>query len=425
MKIPEGGPTYESIIRDRSTISADSDTVHYAREYNERYLHWSDLEYREFGKSDRMNVWALMKMMRNIGSTRIKVGDIGMMYNLPSEIQRVLHEIDVKISSGLIPSENFDEKRNLMLAVSSMMEESIASSQLEGASTTTKLAKKLLRNNSLPKDNSQQMIVNNYGAMQFIKSHLKDSLTPKMILELHSIISKNTLEEPSFEGKFRTDDSIAVRDAYEDVTYYTPIGYVDIERTIADLCDFINDDEPFVHPIVKGIILHFTMAYIHPFVDCNGRVSRSLFYWYLMKKGYPMVEYLSISKAIKSHRQKYDLAYLKTETDENDLTYFIQYNLDMIMEAIEVFSKYLDRKMNEQKQIIRGLSDYGLNFRQSEILKYMVKTGEPVSVQELASKYQSTTLTVRRDLVKLMECGLVDLSGKDGHKTLYIYNGKQ
>lgn len=138
-----------------------------------------------------------------------------------------------------------------------------------------------------------------------------------------------------------------------------------------------------------------------------------------------MVEYLSISKAIKSHRQKYDLAYLKTETDENDLTYFIQYNLDMIMEAIEVFSKYLDRKMNEQKQIIRGLSDYGLNYRQSEILKYMAKIGEPVSVQELASKYQSTTLTVRRDLVKLMECGLVDLSGKDGHKTLYVYKGKQ
>lgn len=268
------------------------------------------------------------------------------------------------------------------------------------------------------------MVVDNYGALQFIREHTKDPLTPGMILELHSVISKNTLDDPSFEGRFRIDDSIAVRDAYEDVTYYTPIGYDKIESTIADLCDFINDDERFIHPVVKGIILHFMMAYIHPFMDCNGRMSRSLFYWYTMKKGYSMVEYLSISKVIKSHRQKYDLAYLRTETDENDLTYFIQYNLDMIMEAIEVFSKYLRRKVKEQKEVIGGLSNYDLNLRQSEILKYMIKTGEPVSVQELASKYQSTTLTVRRDLVKLMECGLVGLSGKDGHKILYVYNDR-
>lgn len=424
MKIPESGPTLESILKDKSTLSTNDDTIRYAGEYNEQYLHWSDLEYREFGKSSRKEVWTLMKVMRSATSKRLKVGNIDMMFNLPSEMQRMLHEIDVKLSTGLIPSDKFDERRNLMLAVSSMMEESIASSQLEGASTTTKLAKKLLRSNSPPKDNSQQMIFNNYQAMQYIKAHVKDPLMPELILELHSIISKDTLEDPSCEGRFRTDDSIAVREVYEDVTYYTPIGYNDIEKTIASMCDFINNDEQFIHPVIKGIILHFTIAYIHPFMDCNGRMSRALFYWYAMKRGYSMVEYLSISKVIKNYRQKYDLAYLRTETDENDLTYFIQYNLNILMESIEIFSKYLKNKMKEQKEIIGGISDFNLNLRQSEILKNMIKTGEPVSVQELASKYQCTTITVRRDLLKLMECGLVELSGKDGHKTLYVYNGK-
>lgn len=40
------------------------------------------------------------------------------------------------------------------------------------------------------------------------------------------------------------------------------------------------------------------IAYMHPFVDGNGRTARALFYWYMLKSGYWLTEYLSISRVI-------------------------------------------------------------------------------------------------------------------------------
>ena len=109
-----------------------------------------------------------------------------------------------------------------MLTVSSIMEESIASSQLEGASTTTKVAKKMLRENTAPRNKSERMIVNNYNAMRFIKEHSNDKLSPDMIREIHSLISHDTLDDTKYEGMFRDDNSIAVRDAFTGETYHDP-----------------------------------------------------------------------------------------------------------------------------------------------------------------------------------------------------------
>ena len=424
MKIPERSPEISRIIN-FEPMESSADTIRYAKEYNEKYLHWNDLRYREFGKSNRMDVWRLMKVMRIMSYRHICIGNLEMSYSLiDGYIQRTLHEIDSRISSGFLASDGIDEKKRIILSVSSMMEESIASSQLEGASTTTKLAKKLLRSNLQPKDRSQRMILNNYRAMQLIKGRLKEPLSPDLIKDIHHTVTEGLMDDPETSGRFREDDSIAVRDAYEDIIYHVPVKHELIAGMIDDLCEYVNDDSEFVHPIIKGIIIHYTLAYIHPFLDGNGRVSRSLFYWYCLKNGYSMVEYLSISKVIKAHRQGYDMAYLYSETDDEDITYFIRYNLNMVSEAIDVFDSYLKRKMKEQEETIRDLEDRRLSYRQSQILKDLMRSGEPVSQYELSVKYQTSIPTIRRDLIKLMDIGIVRASGKDGHRQLYVYNPK-
>ena len=57
------------------------------------------------------------------------------------------------------------------------------------------------------------------------------------------------------------------------------------------------------------------LAFIHPFVDGNGRTARSLVYWYMMKKGYWLTEYLSISRIIYRNKAQYEKAFLYTEAD--------------------------------------------------------------------------------------------------------------
>ena len=422
MKIPEKSPELNTIVNSAPMLMS-ADTIRYAEEYNRKYLHWDELRYREFGESNRDDVWRMMKVMRIMTYNHVRISDLKLSYCVSNNyIQRTLHEIDSRIPSGFHSSEKIDDKRQLMLSISSMMEESIASSQLEGASTTTKLAKKLLRSNLEPKDRSQRMIYNNYRAMQLLKEHLNEPLSSELIKEIHMTITDGLMEDPNSSGRFRTDDSVAVRDVYEDITYHIPVRHETVPAMIDDLCRYVNDEKEFVHPIIKGIIIHYILAYIHPFLDGNGRVSRALFYWYCLKRGYSMMEYLSLSKVIKNHRQRYDMAYLLSETDDDDITYFILYNLRMISEAIDVFDSYLRKKMKEQEDSKKGLEQYGLSFRQSQIVKDMMHDGEPISQYELSVKYQTSVPTIRRDLIKLMDVGLVRTSGKDGHRQLYVYD---
>ena len=419
MKRPARPPDLDELLYE-GLPKWSPETMELAKDYNDRYLHWSELEYRDVGPDSRETLWALMKMLREGTVRTIELQDLELRYNITDNAQRILHELDMRLSSGLVPSSRLDEKRRLMLTVSSIMEESIASSQLEGASTTTKAAKKMLRENIAPKNRSERMIVNNYNAMRFIKEHSEDALTPDLIREIHSIISHGTLDDEAYEGRFRDDNSIAVRDVFSGETYHDPPDFSRIPDLIQRMCDFANDDSVFVHPIVKGIVLHFTLAYIHPFMDGNGRVSRSLFYWYMIRNGYASVEYLSISKVMKSHRGKYDNSYLLSETDDNDITYFINFNLDVVSEATDAFLSYVRRKMEENDKTLEDSRTSGLNIRQREVLSDLMNSTEPMDIYELAAKYMVQPQSIRRDIQKLDELGLVNRV-RVGHRIAYVY----
>ena len=142
----------------------------------------------------------------------------------------------------------------------------------------------MLRENRAPRNRSERMIFNNYNAMNFIRRRKDEPLTPDLILEAHRIITKGTLEDEGYEGRLRDNDDIVVQDALTGDVYHTPMSFEDVSASIQSVCEYANDDSEFEHPIIKGIILHFMMAYIHPFMDGNGRLARALFYWYALKR---------------------------------------------------------------------------------------------------------------------------------------------
>ena len=169
MKKPQKAPEL-SQIKPAPEILMDANSVDLAREYNEKYLHWDKLQYYECGKYGRESLWYMMRIMRLNTCKRVEIGNLSMTYNLLDRFQEPLHQIDMALSTGILPINGFDDKRKMMLSISSMMEESIASSQIEGAATTTKEAKRMLRDNVDPKNRSERMILNNYRAMEFIRN---------------------------------------------------------------------------------------------------------------------------------------------------------------------------------------------------------------------------------------------------------------
>ena len=286
----------------------------------------------------------------------------------------------------------------------------------------------MLRENRKPRSSSEKMIVNDYRTMQRIKEIKDQTLTIETILELHKLITHGTLDDESFEGRFRTDDETVVGDPLEsDKIYHRPPSYQKIPEYMEFLCKFANEEtgSDFQHPLVKAIIIHYMIGYVHPFIDGNGRLARAMMYWYALKRNYWLFEHMAISKVIKV-RGKYGMAYLYSETDDNDITYFINYNLTSMEKALDNIRNYIARKQAEQKEAMKIVETHPeLNFRQAEILKDMIKHwGEPVTMAEIMSKFNVVHQTARTDPQLLQKLGFLEMR-KRGRSMYFTYTGKQ
>lgn len=196
------------------------------------------------------------------------------------------------------------------------------------------------------------MIVNNYNTINFIRDHSKEDLTPAFIMQVHALMTDRALDIEDAAGRFRRqEENIVVGDGITGEIVHIPPEAECLNVFIDRLCAFFNDKSPaiFIHPVIRGIIIHFLMGYYHPFADGNGRTARALFYWYMMRNDYWLVQYLSISRIIRGSKRAYEKAFLFTEHDSNDMGYFIKYHLDVLNKSFDELRKYLVRKHKEKK----------------------------------------------------------------------------
>jgi Fic family protein len=189
------------------------------------------------------------------------------------------------------------------------------------------------------------------------------------------------------------------------------------------LCEFANqgdDGERFVHPAVRAILLHFWLAYDHPFEDGNGRTARILFFWLMRIRGYWLAEYLPISRLIRNAPAQYGRAFMETEADEGDTTYFLIHQLGLIARAIDDLHAYLRRKTDEVKgieKLLRG-AEY-LNGRQLALLTDAVRDADAsYSFDSHAMSHRVSHETARSDLGGLVERGLL-VRRRRGHRHIF------
>jgi len=385
------------------------------------YLPWDKFKWR-VNKGDNAELaWLATKVARTNVSRNLSelcLTNDGPCFKvcIPDSLQAKLHYID-KLTGGSqsVSDHPFfgKQEKNAYLVQSLLMEEAITSSQLEGASTTRKVAKEMLESERQPQNKSEQMIANNYRLMKRAVSLKNDELTIPLILELHEIATHNAIDNDAVPGEFRTSDDIDIRDQYNDVAHVPPKAS-SLQERMEKLCQFANEEhgqlnsDNFIHPLVKAIILHFMVAYIHPFGDGNGRTARALFYWFMLKSGYWLFEYVSISKLIQERRTDYDRAFLYTETDDNDLTYFLYHQVDIVVKAVDALRDYIERKQKEIFEFMNWVEKSSvakaLKRGQLDILKEAVKNpGRVFTVKTVANNLgcnENTARTYLNDLSK-------------------------
>jgi len=423
MKLPQT-PEYseEDLLKAWGYIE-NHDVMDAVFRYNSKYLYWEELRRREL-PVDPLYVWILMKFFRDREMKYLHFDKLELKYDLLDDFIEKLHYLD-KSAAGTISSglDSMSRDRDQFI-INSLMEEAIASSQIEGAAVTRKIAKKMLREKRKPVNKDERMILNNYITMKEITTIKNQDLTSELILHIHANITRNTLENPEDEGRFRDNDEIRVFDQWGNILH-TPPDFKKVEELIGKFCEFANnDEEQFIHPVIKGIVLHYLMGYIHPFNDGNGRCARSIFYWYMLRKDYWLFEYMAVSRAIKDTKGQYKMAYQYTESDGNDLTYFIMYNLKAVKIAVDNILKYIEKKQRESKQALKILQESDdLNLRQANIIKSLIKEPDkPVTIKEIRETYHIAYGTARNDLFHLEKSGYLQKQ-KSGKEFYFIFRG--
>ena len=411
---PPPRPDEKTLTKALMTYFGDRELMMDMAEAEKRHLYWEKFRHKFKNRSvPAETLWHLAKGARMLKAQYLELYKdrlLNFQYTITDQALRHLHQFDLNMGGVLATDSVLPERQDQRLLISTQMEEAIASSQIEGAVATREVAKRMLLTGRAPKDHSERMILNNYLTMRELVKHKRERLTPELICHFHRLITGGTLKNAEKEGVFRDNDDVVVEDATTGEEFYRPPEHKHLKGMLKAFCEFANadDEKQFMHPIVRGIILHFLIGYIHPFVDGNGRTARALFYWYLLKRGYWLVEFLTISRIILRSSTGYAHAYLHTEYDENDLTYFIDFNLDAMNQAMSALKEHLERKMEERKKLPQLLTNTSFNSRQAEILLWLDQ--EPLrtlTIKEVSNAMRTTLQTARTDLNGLLAAGFL------------------
>jgi len=393
-----------------------------------RYLHWNELRFRPAPKGLSHEEWWLVeKLARQTGRRTVELNDkkgTPFSFVVPEFVAELLHQIDRDggtLLQSVEPVTDPDERDRYVIR--SLMEEAITSSQLEGAAVTREVAKKMLAEGRRPRDRGEQMIVNNFVTMRRIIELKTEPLTPELVLSIHRQISENALDKPDAAGRLRrADETVEVADHYGTV-FHLPPPAAELEKRLQAMCRFANatDGETFIHPVLRAIILHFWLAYDHPFVDGNGRTARALFYWQMLHREYWLFEFISISQFLRIAPVPYGEAFLHTESDDNDLTYFIIHQAGVIRRALIELHDYITRKSRETRTTLKLLHEStGLNHRQESIITHALRHPNHIySIVAHQTLHGIAYATARADLLGLAGQKLLD-QRKSGKALVFV-----
>lgn len=418
MKVPATPPEWNQAL-DRAWNTLRLGELYVEPLDDSEYLPWDRLRFKTPPTDiDHELWWVMIKLRRQVQQRAVPLKDMNgddFHYALTDTILKqcelIARQASGEISLPELALSSGDRDRYV---VNSLIEEAITSSQLEGASTTRRVATQMIRSGRTPATKSERMILNNYRAMELIREWRDDPITAERVLELHRVVTMGTMEDPDEAGRLQTpaDERISVWGDGDQLLHRPPAA-AELPGRLEALCAFANEsggDGPYLPAPVRAIIVHFMVGYDHYFADGNGRTARLLFYWCMLKNGYWLTEYVTISRILKNAPSKYAASFLLSEDDGGDLTYFLLYHLGVFVRALDQLREYLSRKAKEIRDVRSTLdtTHADLNHRQLALLDRAIHDpAAEFSVKSHGLSHRASHETARQDLIDLERRGLL------------------
>ena len=270
-----------------------------------------------------------------------------------------------------------------------------------------------------PADESEQRILGMKKGLEFIADP-GHKITEKNLHTLYQLAIGETLpaEDALPQGALYRNDSVyIVGQSLE----HTGLAHQKLPAYMAELVQFSATDDP-INDLLKAAIIHFYIAYLHPYFDGNGRIARLVHLWYLVQQGYPSALFIPLSGFIERSRRAYYNAYTLCEENQAisgvlDATPFLVYFIE------NVYSKLTDAlpAAKTTADFQDALADGKITEKESALWQFVLSAygNREFSTKQLEKDFGNAAYaTIRGFVLKFEQLGL--LTGqKYGNKMKY------
>lgn len=308
--------------------------------------------------------------------------------------------------------------QNSAYGAKAIEDEIVATSAIESIDFSRDSVRKILKGYA-PKDEEENRILGLKNGFEFI-SNKDNKITEENIHKLYMMSIGDFLDDENKlkEGSFYRHDSVYVM---SDKIEHSGISSAKLPEYMSDFVSFANSDDK-INELVKATMLHFYIAYIHPYFDGNGRMARLIHMWYLIQKGYETTLFIPFSNYIEKSRKKYYDAYTLVEENSKlsgvlDITPFLLYFTE------NVYDKMVENevKTNTLEEYNSSLTQGKITQKEAQLWQFVLSaySGEAFTTKQLEKDFGDAAFaTVRSFVLKFTDLGLLSAT-KMKNKVLY------
>lgn len=308
--------------------------------------------------------------------------------------------------------------QNSAYGTKAIEDEIVATSAIESIDFSRDSVRKILKGYA-PKDEEENRILGLKNGFEFI-SNKDNKITEENICKLYMMSIGDFLDDENKlkEGSFYRHDSVYVM---SDKIEHSGISSAKLPEYMGDFVSFANSYDK-INELVKATMLHFYIAYIHPYFDGNGRMARLIHMWYLIQKGYETTLFIPFSNYIEKSRKKYYDAYTLVEENSKlsgvlDITPFLLYFTE------NVYDKMVENevKTNTLEEYNSALTQGKITQKEAQLWQFVLSaySGEAFTTKQLEKDFGDAAFaTVRSFVLKFTDLGLLNAT-KMKNKVLY------
>ncbi len=320
---------------------------------------------------------------------------------------------EIVLNSYLVP------KWEVSLRKDALIRATHASTAIEGNPLTIEEVSQLAQGRKIMAARKAELEVLNYlRVLENIEKYQEQGkITEKIILKLHKDISKEILEKPEYEGRYR-ELQVYVGNRVTGKVVFMPPPPEDVPKLMNEFIEWINSDNSYhLDPVIVAGVSHYEFVRIHPFIDGNGRTARALATLILNLQKFDIKKFFALDDYYDSDRTAYYKALDSVNSTTLDLTQWLEYFTNGVLISItKVKEKVLRLSLEKHKKDSKG--QIPLTERQMKLIEYLQQNGR-ITAGDAAKMFEITRQAALKELTKLVKLEIIKLEGK-GRGAYYV-----